>query len=351
MSAWIGVGLLVSPPVAYALLWDVHFVVLAVPFALAAIFALDDGRPGWALVLGLAAASFRIEVGFAVLAAFVVIPGARRGRIRPAAVLFAYLLVAEYFDQKLGHSIFWPMHYGHLGATPFEAATHPWRVITTLVSGTAVAKALPWLAKSAFIALRRPRLALPALVVAMPVLLSNWAGTQSFIFQYGYAPTLLLAPAWIAVLRRHPEQAKRVVGGSLLLALLLGPVLPAVAYAPSRWSHAVSLWKPDRSATCLVRGIPAGAGVSVTDGPLSLLSERQDAYLWPFPFEPARSNTLPGPQHRQAVPELAQRVDYLIVFREDLAKVPEGFVEDGSGGDLVRFRRAATTVASPAPCH
>lgn len=350
-SAWIGCALLVSPPVAYALLWDVHFVVLAVPFALAALFAIEDGRPRWALLLGLAAAAFRIEVGFAVLAAFAVLPGARRDRIRPAAVLLAYLLIAEYFEQKLGHSIFWPMHYAHLGASPFEALTHPHRVIGTLFSGRALAKALPWVATSAFIALRRPRLAVPALVVALPVLLSHWGGTDSFTFQYGYAPTLLLAPAWISVLRRHPDLAKRVVGASLVLALLLGPVFPALAYAPARWSRAASLWKPDRSARCLVRGIPAAVGVSVTDGPLTLLAERQDAYLWPFPFEPARSNTLPGPQHRQPVPELAQRVDYLIVFRSDLARVPQGFVEDGSGPDLVRFRRTATTVASPSPCR
>ena len=31
LSAWVGAALLISPPVAYCLLWDVHFVVVKCP--------------------------------------------------------------------------------------------------------------------------------------------------------------------------------------------------------------------------------------------------------------------------------------------------------------------------------
>jgi uncharacterized membrane protein len=348
-SAWVGAALLISPPVAYCLLWDVHFIVLAVPFALAAIFALEDGCPGRALPLALLAALFRVDVGLATLAAFAVMPGPRQGRLRPALILATYLLAAEYFEQKLGHNIFWPMHYAHLGAGPVEAVTHPWRVGATLFSGRALVKALPWLATGAFLALRRPRLALPAAVVALPVLLSHWPGTDEFFFQYGYAPTFLLAVAWIPA-ARSPERAKWVITGSTALGLLLGPVLPAVVFPSFGYSYAASRFLPDRAVQCLVRDIPAPAGVSATAFPLSLLAERNEAYLWPFPFAPAPAGTLPGPQHRQAVPSLAAGVDYLIVPRDHSDPIPTDFTPDGETAGMLRFRRTATTAAASRPC-
>ncbi|HEV7864115.1 MAG TPA: DUF2079 domain-containing protein [Acidimicrobiia bacterium] len=349
-SAWVGVALLISPPVAYCLLWDVHFIVMAVPFALAAAFALEDGHPRRALPLALLAALFRIDVGLGVLAAFAVMPGSRKGRLRPAALLFAYLMAAEYFEQKLGHAIFWPMHYAHLGTGPVDAVTNPLRVISTLISWRALAKALPWLATGAFLCLRRPRLAVVAAVVALPVLLSHWPGTDQFFFQYGYAPTFLLALAWIP-LARSPERAKWVIAASTGLGLLLGPVLPALIFPGFGYSYAASRFVPDREVQCMVRNIPSSAGVSTTSSPLSLLAERDVAYLWPFPFAPAPAGSLPGPQHRQAVPELAQEVDYLIVPRDHGDPIPAGFTEDGATDKLLRFRRAATTVPAPRPCR
>jgi uncharacterized membrane protein len=348
-STLAGVGLLLSPPIAYALLWDFHFVVIAVPLALAAAFSLEDGNPRRALLLGLAASLFRIEVGFAVLAAFAALPGDRRSRLRPAAVLLGYLLVAEYFEQKLGHAIFWPMHYGYLGTGPADAVRHPVRVLTSLFSGRSLHKALPWLATGGFACLLRPRLAIPAVLVALPVLFSHWGGTDTFIFQYGYAPTFLLALAWIPVARR-PFGVRWVVAGSLGVAFLLGPVLPAVGYPAPGFSYALSRWVPDREIRCLTGGIPKSAGVSTTASALSRLAERDDAYLWPFPFEPAPANTLPGPQHRQPVPALAARVDYLVVSRSHTSPIPPGFTDDGATERFLRFRRTSTTTPSELRC-
>jgi uncharacterized membrane protein len=348
-STLAGVGLLVSPPVAYALLWDFHSVVIAVPFGLAAVFALEDGKPRRALAFGLAASLFRMDVGFAVLAAFAVMPGNRRSRLRPAAILLAYLLVAEYFEQKLGHAIFWPMHYGHLGTGPIDALTHPVRVLTTFFSGRSLEKALPWLATGGFACLLFPRRAIPALVVALPVLFSHWGGTDTFIFQYGYAPTFFLALAWIPIARR-PFGVRWVVAGSLAMAALLGPVLPALVYPAPGFSYALSRWVPDREIRCLTGAIPDEAGVSATSSALSVLARRDVAYLWPFPFEPAPANTLPGPQHRQAIPSLADDVDYLVVRRTTRSPVPPGFTEDGATEHFRRFRREATTGPSGLRC-
>jgi uncharacterized membrane protein len=348
-SALAGVGLLLSPPVAYALLWDFHFVVIAVPFALAAICALEDGKPRRALLLGLAASVFRIEVGFGVLAAFTAMPGERRGRLRSGAVLFGYLLVAEYFEQKLGHNIFWSMHYSHLGTGPVDAVTHPVRILTTFFSGRSLAKALPWFAAGGFAAVLRPRLAIPAFVVALPILFSHWPGTDTFIFQYGYAPTFLLALAWIPFARRAAG-VRWVVTAALALSFLLGPVLPALVFPAPGSSYALSKWMPDAEMLCLTSSIPGSAGVSATSSALARLAERDVAYLWPYPFEAAPANTLPGPQHQQPAPNLAAAVDYLVIRRTHSGSVPAGFAEDGATPHLLRFRRTATTVPSRLAC-
>ncbi len=350
-AALAGVGLLLSPPVAYALLWDFHSVVLAVPFGLAAVFAVEDGKPRRAVLLGLAAALFRMDVGIAVLAAFAVWPGRRSpGRLRPAGLLLAYLAVAQYLEQALGHDIFWAMHYSHLGANPVEAITHPWRILTTMFSAPTLIKVLPWLAGSGFACLLFPRRAIPALVVALPVLLSSWPGTNTFTFQYGYAPTFFLALAWIPVARR-PSGARWVVAASLALAALLGPVLPAVVFPAPGYSYALSFWTPDQELLCLTRGIPDGAGVSAGTSALARLARRDAAYLWPFPFEAAPANTLPGPQHRAPVPDAAEDVDYLIVRENTKSPIPAGFVEDGATENHRRFRRVATTNPSGLPCR
>jgi hypothetical protein len=241
------------------------------------------------------------------------------------------------------------MHYAHLGAGPVEALTHPLRVLTTFFSGRSLHKALPWLATGGFACLLRPRRAVPALVVALPVLLSHWGGTDTFIFQYGYAPTFFLALAWIPFARR-PSGARWVVAGSLTVAFLLGPVLPALVYPAPGFSYALSRWVPDREIRCLTGGIPDSAGVSTTASALSRLAERDAAFLWPFPFEPAPTNTLPGPQHRQPVPALAAQVDYLVVRRNHTSPIPPGFVEDGATEHFLRFRREATTAPSGLHC-
>jgi uncharacterized membrane protein len=348
-SAWVGAALLVSPPIAYAVLWDVHFVVMAVPFALAAAFALEDGRPKRALLLALLAAVFRLDVGLAALAAFATMPGSRRGRLRPALLLAGYILVAEYFEQSLGHHIFWPMHYSHLGSSPLDAVLHPWRIAGTLFSMQAVLKATPWIVSGALLFIRRPRLAIPAAVVALPVLLSQWPGTHKFVFQYGLAPTFLLALAWIPEVRT-PSRARWVIGCCTGLSVLIGPVLPSFVFPGFGFSFAATRFHPDREVQCIVRDIPRSAGVSAEGLPLAQLARRDTAYLWPFPFAPAPAAALPGPQHRQAVPTLAAKVDYLIVQRDRDDPIPAGFTADGATDSLLRFRRTATTIPAPHPC-
>ena len=349
-AAWVGAALLMSPPVAYALLFDVHSVVFAVPFALAAFFALEDGRPWAALLLGLLSTLFRVEVGLSVAVAFVAWPGPRQGRLRASAGLWAYLVVAFHFEKVLGHDTYWAIHYSHLGASPAAALAHPFRIAGALLSADSILKALPWLASGAFLAVRSPRRMIPAAVVALPVLLSSWGGTDEIVVHYGFAPTLLLAAAWIPALQRRSDRSRHVIGACAILALLLGPVVPALATNDPLDAFAGKYWIPDNEVRCLASGIPADAGVSAQPG-LTLVAHRQRVYLWPYPFRGAPPNILPADYLSHGDPELAAKVDYIIVFRKDAPHAPEGFVPDRAGQRYMRLRREATTVASPADCR
>ncbi|HEV3365802.1 MAG TPA: DUF2079 domain-containing protein [Acidimicrobiia bacterium] len=349
-AAFVGAALLVSPPVAYALLFDFHSVVLAVPFALAGFFALEDGRPRAALLFGLLATLFRVEVGAAVAIAFLVWPGPRRGRLQASVGLWAYLVVAFYFEKALGHDVYWAIHYGHLGPSMGAALADPFRAAGALLSADSVAKAFPWLASGAFLAFRSPRRAIPAVLVALPVLLSRWDGTGSIVFHYGFAPTLLVAAAWIPALQRRPGRSRHVIAACGLLALLFGPLLPAFATDDPLGTFAGRYWTPRPGVRCLAGGIPADAGVSARTG-LTFLAHRARVYLWPYPFQGAPADVLPADYLAYGDPHKAAGVDYLIIPRHDIALVPPGFVPDGESVSSLRFRREATTAPSPVDCR
>jgi uncharacterized membrane protein len=341
----IGALLLLSPPVAYALLFDVHGITFAVPFALAALFALEDGEPRWALLLGLAAASFRVDTGLAVAVAFAVWPGPRRGRLLPGLLLLAYMVAATKFEQGFGHADYWAIHYGQLGASPGAALRDPFGVARYLFSGQALAKAIPWLATGAFLALRRPRLLLPVVVLSLPILLSSWEGTSGIVFHYGYAPTLFLAMAWLPVVVEQPARAKHVIAGCLILGLMLGPVTPALA-GSSIVPFAARFWNPSSEKRCIVAGIPSGASVSAA-GPLSLVAHRSEVYLWPYPFRGPSPDVLPSKAMAGGDATLAAGVDYLVIHKDDESLAPAGFILEGRSERYLRYRREATTSSSP----
>jgi uncharacterized membrane protein len=344
----VGAGLLISPPVAYAVLFDVHSVVFAVPFALAAIFALEDGRPRWAMLFGIAAALFRIEIGAGILLAFAVWPGSRRGRLAAGAILAAYVLAAFGLESMVGEADYWAIHYGHLGPSPGQALLHPMPLIETMFSAETLRRAFPWLATTAFLALRRPRLVLPALLISVPVLLSQWPGTGSIIFQYGLAPTFLLAAAAQREIRTEATM-RAAIAFPVVLALMLGPFLPPVADTQSYFLG--RYWGEDTSEVkCLIEGIPDDAGVSAGRA-ITLLSHRQHLYLWPFPFAGTPASTLPAEHLSRANPELAAKVDYLIVARTSTDPIPPGFELDVDGTGYDRYRRTVTTQPAQPRCE
>lgn len=347
-AAAVAAALLLSPPVASALLWDVHSVAFAVPFALAAVFAIQEDRPWRALAFGLVAAMFRADVAYGVLVAFLLLPGLSRRRLRPAVLLLAYVGLATFLEMHLGgHGAAgaWAGYYSRLGTSPVDALAHPWRFVTVLASPSTIAKALPWMAVGGFLCVGRPRLMLPGIAAGLTTLLSNWPGTSYWGFHYGIAPAVLLAVAWVPVLRRRPERVTLVLGGVLILSLLGSPFTP-VPVIDTGNARAISFFDPDTDARCIAQGIPDGAGVSAAIAPATFLAHRETLFYWPYPFEGAPK----FPSLQDARPDRALRVDYIIRPSDDRRAVPDGFEADGATARYVRYRRVATTAPAAPTC-
>ncbi len=343
--AVLAAALLLSPPVAFALRFDVHGLVFAAPFALGAVFAAQDDQPRWAAVLGLMAAMFRLEAGVAVVAAMLVLGhGHRRARILPLAALGVYLPLAVLLEGRLGAGDdHWAGHFDRLGTSPSDALAHPWRILLALVSVTALSKAVPWLLTSGFLCLRRPRWMLPAVAAALPVLVSSWPGTASWVFHYGYLPTFLLALAWIPVVMERPGSWRWVAASCIALNVLASPLIPAADPAAAGRSFAAPAWtRPaDADRLAVTRDVPPDAVVAGDYWTLALVAHRTGLYLWPFPFAPAGPNTLPNQELQHADPALAATVDVIIVPRAQLAMAPAGFLVDRTTPTYVRFRRTS----------
>jgi hypothetical protein len=366
-AAALAVALLVSPPVAYGLLADVHPVVFAVPFAIGALLCAERGSFVAMVVLGAVAAALRVEVGVAVAVGAVLLarPGPARRRRGALAVLLAVAAAFAVAEQAIGAAGHWSVHYGHLGTSAGDALVHPWRFLVVLKPEN-LYKAVPWIVISGFVRPSRWRRAVPALIAALPILLSQWPGTQWWQEHYGLAPALLGAYAWLPSLEREPSLSVRPFVGIAALALLVGPVLPS-ALVPEgsdfhvktfTESYAAEQLRVDHDVRCIVRGVPRGAGVSADMAPLTFLAHRRDLYLWPSPFAAASPSVLPGDLGPRPSAVDAAGVDYVITAGADgvPSEPPPGFVLDGRAGAFTRYRRtsaatvrtACAAVAGPA---
>ena len=336
----VGAALMVSPPVALALLYEVHLIVLGIPFALAAIWSIDDNKLGKATILGLIAATFRIELGICVLMACLVIPRLDRRRLSPILTLTCYALVAIFIQGGAGQRTLWEAHYGHLGASPLDIALHPWSLLSFLGSAAVIYKLTIWSITNGFIAWRNARLLIPLTAVALPVLLSDWAVTDKLFSHYHAAPVLLMSVAWIPLLIRRPARAKVIVAANVALSLLIGPLNPSFVLGSVKGSV-------ERSGElqCLVSTIPSGAVVSAEDRPMTLLAHRSNLYFWPYPFRPGPADYQETTRHPDAT--LAAAVDYVVVERATLDReaVPPGFGPDVTGEDYVVLRRVGAPKA------
>jgi hypothetical protein len=261
----------------------------------------------------------------------------------------AYCAAAFHFEQALGRpGGQWDAYYSYLGRTPAEALTHPYRLAAGLFTGSALRSLAFWLVGGGFLALWRPRRAIPALAVGLPVLLSHWVGSHQWGLQYDIAPTLFLVAAGIPLLDRQPEMAGRLLQAVAIVSLVAGPAAPFPVVTPAMTSIR-EIVTPERTVLCLTAGIPRSAGVAASADLVASLAQRDTLYSWPAPFfDPATTGQAVYSQPPQ--PELARTVDFVVKLTSDPTPNPEGFVLDATAPGYDRLRRATTPAGPPPRC-
>ncbi len=329
-----------SAPLMAAVLFDFHPSTLAVPFISLALAAGLAGRVrptvGWALLVLLCRADLALVLlGTALVA---------RGRARLALALLAGLgaIVGTVAPGWFGPTNGWRPHFGHLGESPLDAALHPWEPMAELLSGPSLTTVLVWVLAAGGLVVLKPRWVLAVVVAGAPVLLSSWEGTELPWYHYGAPIAPLAIGGTLAWLAENPGRRGplRQVGfaAPLMAVMLFSPFSPLAPERSSVWGAAKS---DDRQPVLeVLHGVGPGEAVSASQEALAHLSQRTEAYVFPFPFAPPSGYFAPG-----SAPEPGGVVvDVVIARRSATSVVPKGFAVERQAGDWVLLRRQRTSV-------
>ena len=321
-----------SPPLAAAALFEFHPATMAVPFIAWALLGARRGDARLTLLAAIAVLACRADLGWVLVAvAFV---GERRTRRRLLVVGLGGLAAGSLIPALLGSPGSWTPHYGHLGSGPADFALHPWRLVTKGFGRDPVLTLFWWLLPAGFLTVYRPRWLIAVVAAGFPVLLSRWPGTQLPWFHYGapFVP-LVLGGALDALRVRHDDAADTppihrrppiALAGLAAAALLSGPLSPR---APDPLELRYTLRRDESAdwerAIAAVRSDDAVAAI----GPaLGHLAHRDDAFLFPQPFERADGVPAPGLE-RDPSPRDAAEIDIVIVLPRDEGRARSfGFV-------------------------
>ena len=274
-----------SASLATAAFFDFHPATLAVP---AIAWALLEARRGNGrrltiaalLVLACRAELAWLLVGIAVVAE----PNVRRRLLvlAPLGLAAGFVIPA-----LLGARGTFTVHYGHLGSSPGDAMTHPWRLIGAVLRVDTFTTLGIWLLPVGFLPLLKPRWLLALVVGGAPVLLSQWAGVSLPWFHYA-APMAPLAIGGALHALASPPASTVLVRPQLLLAsgvaslALASPLSPAAPGSLELWNV---LHEPaGLHIQAAIDRVGPDEAVLGDNGPLAHLTHRSDAWLWPSPF-------------------------------------------------------------------
>jgi uncharacterized membrane protein len=302
-------------------MFEFHPAVLAVPFVAWAVREAyrDDARR--AVLAGVLVLLCRSElawvlVGIAVIAG----PRARRGLL---SISLVGLVAGFAIPAALGARGTFEVHYGHIGATPTEALTHPWRVLEALLSSSTGTKLVILLLPVFGLALFSLRWAAAVVVSCLPVLLSQWPGTEMPWFHY-FAPMYPIAVAGaLAVLAAPPGRTilprlltyRLVIVGCVVALALNSPIAPR---APGGVAlRSLTDHRGDRQAAAAAAAVQPGDAVVASNAILAHLTHRREAWLFPSPYRP-----FDPPELGARVSKEAQaRVDVVVVEGRDIRYV------------------------------
>ncbi len=331
---WVAtVAVALGTPLAAAAMFEFHPATLAVPFVAWTALEARRGNVARATVAGVLVLCCRGELAWVLVGlAIVAAPAVRR---RLVALGLVGVVAGFVIPAALGAHGTFTVHFGHLGSSPKDALTHPWRILESLASADTLTKAIILFLPVAGLTFVKPRWAAATLVASLPILLSQWPGTSLPWFHY-WAPVYPIAVCGALSALGDPDRHRfvrpeLVVVGGLLALALMSPLAPG---APdSVGLRALTDHRTDRErAAAHVR---PGDTVVASNRILAHLMHRRKAFLFPAPYAASEPVDLsPKPSKAEAA-----TVDIVVLEGPDVAR--------GGGFGLVGQRLDGILVARP----
>ena len=338
---------LLYPPTQWLTLNEFHPVALACPLLLFAIWYLDEGRLLPFAIFAAIAVTTKEEIGLVVggLGLWYALEHRRRAEgaaifaLGTAVALIAIEVVVPHFNRAGSSSFF--SRYSEVGGSPsgivHTAVHHPWKIVTTAVTGRGLGYLARLLLPLGLLTLFAP-LFLLAAVPELAINLLSAATTQTSIrFHYtaGLIPVLIAGSIFGAarLLRDRPQLRVPLATGALVLALAANYALGAIPlwrYFPGgeqAQAYAARVSRHDRLAAQALRMIPSHAVVSATNTLGAHLSARHRILSFPYIQDAtwvAADETSPGYADRLAPLPTAVQLSWLrrnpewrLVFERD----------------------------------
>lgn len=326
---WLATVLVIgSGPLLAAGVFDFHASTLAVPFVAVALLGAVRDQPTQAMVGGALVIFSRADLAW-VLVGVAVVAG-RRARWRMLSTAAVGVGLGLAVPRLLGATGSFETHYGHIGTDPVEALLNPWRIVEAFFDSGSFRALVTWLLAVTFLPLLRPRWFLALIAASLPVLLSQWEGTHLPWHHYGapYVPVAVGgAMAGFVWLRDHPtplisERRLRAVpvAGALACLLVASPLAPTAPRPQQVWW---TLFPAPGDRGAAVAAVGDGAA-SVAYHLAPHLSQREELYLHPLPFDPLPA-TLPPELAPRPDADAASGVRFIAVRRGEVDGLPDGF--------------------------
>jgi uncharacterized membrane protein len=294
LAAGVAVVYLLNPTLHGINIRDVHPTAFAIPLLVAAAWAVDARRFGWAAAFVVLALGGREDAAIAGVGFGVWLALARRrwvagGAVAAACVALLWLdmnvVMPHFRGEPYPHLVKrWAYLGDSLSQVVLNFFVEPWRWLRVVLTVDKLIYLLALLAPLGFLPLLAPRAAaaaLPGLAVNLlstdPVLFHHRTPYQAFVLPF----LLLAAVDGVAVLKHATWRPRRL---SPSAALVAAGVLAVVLTARTVNDLGVGKWRlgeQQRAVHRLLERVPAAAAVAVNERLVPHLATRREVYIFP----------------------------------------------------------------------
>jgi uncharacterized membrane protein len=280
---------LVNPSLHGINVRDFHAAALAIPLVLAAIYAVEAGRFGLFAAASALTLMCREDAALPVIGLGMWLALARRRWLLGmgvAAMALAVLIVDIRWVIPYYRGAPYPHlgRYGQLGAS-FETivtgvASHPLRVLASVLTGDRLAYGLALMAPLAFLPLLVPA----ELAGALPALAQNLLANDPILYNHRTQYQAFVLPFLITAAISGYARASRRASRQRLAIVVFAMVASLALAARTVNNFALARWWPGpaaRAAYSVLAQVPATAAVAAQDPYVSHLSLRSQVFVFP----------------------------------------------------------------------